>query len=102
MFLKIKFTNFDFEWQPGFWEGEFFDAFGKRHVIIDKIPIIFENFDEKNLPREGFLIPGKIKEIKDERVLFSTEDPYYITSKEGQTEFVVFKNQLNDKKLLLE
>ena len=101
MFLRITFTNFDLNTQPGFWEGEFLDAFGKKHVIIDKIPIIFEKYDEKNFPQEGFLIPGEIIERKGNRVLFSLCEPFYITSKEGETDFYVFEDQLNDKPLLL-
>ena len=103
MFLRIKFTSFNLEWQPGFWEGEFLDAFGKKHIIMNKIPMIFEdfNFDEEKLPQEGFFIPGEIKEIKENFVLFSTLNPYEIESKAGETEFYVFKNQLNDKALLL-
>lgn len=101
MYLKIEFIEFDLYEQPGYFKGVFFDAFGKKHIISDKIPVIFETLNESNLPKEGFFVPGEIETITGNLAVFNTSNPYGIETEDGETTFWVFLKQLQDRQTLI-
>ncbi len=101
MFLKFDISYLDLKSQPGFFEGFFYDAFGNKHIICDKIPIIFNKviIEENEVPKKGYFISGSIKEIKDKMILFKLDYPLETT--EDKNTFYVLKEQLRNKFTIL-
>lgn len=96
-YLKVKITKVINE-QPDFIVCTFIDANRTKWTIEEKIPVIFSEYiDLTDLPVEGFYVPGTILSVDNDRVLFSTLEPFRICSDEGETQFVVSINQISDK-----
>jgi hypothetical protein len=92
----------DDQHQPGWVECEFTDADGRRHILVDKIPIftldILDN--SSKYPRPA----GVACEIFDTRydllgrqlVSITIDRPYHVESTEKLAEFVVLATQLSE------
>jgi hypothetical protein len=98
--LKIKITNFISGDQPGFVECKFSDAWGKKHIVQDKVPIVTEKHLDADsyYPQDGFIACELLKERKDQdgRKIFTitTERPWAVDTIDGLMEFDVTEDQL--------
>jgi hypothetical protein len=88
----VRFT--DRNW-PGWVECEFVDAEGRRHLIIEKVPVVTaEDLDpDSEYPRPGTVRCEILKRYRNEReqqfVCISTDRPDGIESTGGLSEFTV-------------
>jgi hypothetical protein len=99
--LKVQIVRLVDDAQPGWVACEFGDAEGRRHTLIDKVPIFTGvMLDGTSVyPQSGEVACEILGEWKDARgrniVRISTDRPYGITSNEGLREFVVLSSQLS-------
>jgi len=95
--LKIKIVRFVDENQPGWVEGEFCDAQGQCHKVIDKIPVIADTdlWADSEYPASGSIGCEILERFRDEGgqelARITTRG---IESTAGLTEFTVFANLL--------
>ena len=99
--LYVQIVRFVDEQQPGWVECEFTDADGRRHKIVDKLPI-FTSADlraDSAYPQAGTMpceILGRWRDVSGkDLVRISTANPLDDVSAEGVSEFVVFADQLS-------
>jgi hypothetical protein len=96
--LVVSIVRFVDEAFPGWVEGEFADAAGGRHTIIDKVPIFTSELLEKNslYPRSGSISCEILTQWAGddgcESVRIITPG---IESTDGYSEFVVRSEQLS-------
>src|SRR5215212_1531471 len=104
--LPVTISRFADDDQPGWVECELSDAFGRRHVFIEKIPVVTEEevWRDSSYPRGGMFACEVISSWVDEKgrslSKIDTSRPWGIESKDGQAEFVVLTEALQtiDKK----
>ena len=95
--IIIKFISSD---QPGFVECQFIDAWNKKHVVQDKVPIVTDKYLDANseYPQNGFIACQLLRESKDAggRTIFAitTAKPWGVDTVEGLTEFDLTSEQL--------
>jgi hypothetical protein len=98
--IKIQIIKFISDDQPGFVECRFYDAFGKEHIVQDKIPIVTEKRLDANseYPQDGIIACEIVKEWKDTngRTIFTvdTAKPWGVDSIDGQIQFDLYGTQL--------
>lgn len=98
--LHVQIMEFIEEGQPGVVRAEFMDSEGRRHTLIDKVPI----FSSKPLdascayPTPGVTRCSVLARSRNsdgrEIVRISTTIPDFVESSEGLSEFVVLATQL--------
>jgi hypothetical protein len=99
--LAVQIIRFTEDGNPGWITCEFRDAEGRRHTLIDKVPIFTaEDLDaHSQYPRPGVARCEALSRWRDadgrERIRISTERPDAIESTEGLSEFVVLAKQLH-------
>ena len=99
--LAVEIVRYVRDDQPGWVACEFMDAEGRRHTIVDKVPVVSsEMLDASSqYPRPGFVGCTVLREWRDvngrDLARVSTETPRWIESTEGLTEFVVLSRQLS-------
>ena len=86
----------DYDYYPGWVECEFFDATGRRHQIVDKIPIFTEKLLE---PEDSYAQPGIVQcniisQFRDEENRELAKIVIEVESTEEITEFTVLSEQL--------
>lgn len=102
--LMVQIVRFAVNNQPGWVECEFVDAGGRRHSIIEKIPVVTaEDLDaDSEYPRPGTVRCEIIKRYRDEKgqelVCINTDRPICIESTEGLSEFTVPANLITSLK----
>lgn len=98
--LAVEISRFVDEQQPGFVECSLLDADGKKHLFIEKVPVV--SLEDLRANTE-YPKPGVVAcETQDEwidalgrtKVRVSTELPWHVESTEGETVFVVWAEQL--------
>lgn len=100
VYLKVKIVEIHDE-QPGFIKCILMDINQKKHIIEEKIPIVFTSeVDINKLSRIGFYIPGVVLKREMTHALISTLEPYGITSNMGTSKFQVRNNQINEKQTI--
>src|SRR5271165_85019 len=93
--LTLQIVRFVDEAQPGWVEGEFVDAQGLRHSLIDKIPIFTAEalWTDSKYPVAGGVGCEVLERYRDENgqevVRISTDKACCVESTKGLTEFVV-------------
>jgi hypothetical protein len=93
--MSVQIVRFVHSHQPGWVECEFDDAEGRRHTIMDNVPILtLENLDaDSRYPRPGivrcFVLNRYQNDKGEELVRIGTGKPDGIESKEGLSEFTV-------------
>ena len=100
--LHIQIVRFVDEHFPGFVAGEFADAQGHHHTIIDKVPVIgmTDLWSDSQYPQPGVANCEVLEHLQDaegrklSRITIAR--PWGLESVDGQTEFVVFDSQLTD------
>jgi len=104
--IKIKITRFVDDHQPGFVECKFNDAFGKEHIVIEKVPIVINEYLNENssYPQDGVIACIILKTWQDDKqrkiVTVTISEPIYNTSEERLTEFDLLEDQLTEYLLL--
>jgi hypothetical protein len=99
--LTLQIVRFVDEAYPGWVECEFQEADGRRHTLLDKVPVFTEMMlDETSAyPQMGTIRCEVLARWKDatgrELVRISTVNPDGIASTEELTEFVVFSSQVS-------
>ncbi len=98
--LKVKIVEYVDDSQPGWVRCTFEDAYEIEWSIIDKVPIVTDEYlDEKcNYPRNGIISCVIIEEnsTSNDVIKIDTSEPIFIQAANGEHEFFVFKNQLID------
>jgi hypothetical protein len=98
--LAVQIVRFVDPHQPGFVECEFTDVEGRRHTIMDKVPIFTDgDLDAQSAcPLPGAAPCEVLSSWKDERgrdlVRVTLARPAEIQSAEGLLEFTVLATQL--------
>jgi hypothetical protein len=99
--LSVQIVEYVDDCQPGIVRAEFVDSSGKRHSVIDKVPIFFVEYLDasSNYPTEGVVRCQELDRWHDsegnELVRISTHNPDYVDTTEGLSEFVVRTAQLS-------
>lgn len=103
--LKVEITRWVSFDQPWWVECVFLDAYGKRHVLHEKEPVIGSDLPpDKNA---DFPVAGEIaceieREWEDDKgrklVCINTDLPWHIASTEEQTKFIVVSSEVLQKK----
>lgn len=98
--VTISIERFLDEHPPGFVECALTDTFGKKHLFVEKVPVVtLENISsDSTYPRLG-LVACEIEAIwqdPDARPLvrINTARPWSVESVEGVSVFVVLKSQV--------
>ncbi len=97
----VVIVRFVDDYQPGIVAGEFVDAYGHQHTIIEKVPVLsVEILDaDSNYPCPGYARCVVLERWRDaserDLVRISTADPDSIETSEGLSEFVVRKTQIS-------
>jgi hypothetical protein len=98
--IKVSIDRFTDASQPGWVECTLVDAAGRRHVFVEKVPIVTAEdlWADSAYPREGFIactVMG-VDRAADGREIVSveTEQPLGIESTTGEVRFQVFRDQL--------
>ena len=93
--IKVQIVRYVDDNQPGWVECELFDADGRRHLFIEKVPVL--TLDDLR-PDSKYPVPGIIRcevlrnyrdEGGRELVHVRTEKPWGIESTEGLSEFIL-------------
>lgn len=98
--IKIKIIKITSDHQPGYVECTFYDAFNKKHIVQEKLPIVTEKHldAESNYPQDGIIAGEIIKESRnlkgDNIVTIDTSRPWGIDTIEGQSQFDVLEKQI--------
>jgi|HubBroStandDraft_2_1064218.scaffolds.fasta_scaffold383053_2 hypothetical protein len=99
--LLIQIVRFEDDHQPGWVAGEFVDAQGKVHTLIDKVPVLSdEDLNAASLyPRPGAVRIEVLSRSQDTHgrdvVCVTTSIPDGVESTEKVSEFCVFPAQLS-------
>src|ERR1700733_6083852 len=99
--LAVSLVRWVDDYQPGIVACEFVDAVGRRHTIIDKLPVFsVEDLDAcSEYPREGVARCSILDVWRDaqgqELFRISTVYPDSLESTDGLAEFVVPWNQVS-------
>src|SRR5688572_22766009 len=98
--IAVAIVRFMDEHQPGFVECEFNDAHGQLHVVVEKVLVVSTEDLRSNSP---YPCAGGIEctvesEYEDHAgrslVAVSTELPWHIESRTGQTSFELLSSQV--------
>jgi SnoaL-like domain len=97
--IKVKFTKFIDDWQPGWVEFEFLDAFGKLHIFNEKVPIVTAEYLDENsvYPQDGNVACEIIerKNVDGREIVKVDTDKYSLLETiKGETVFEIFVEQL--------
>jgi hypothetical protein len=102
--LALQIVRFVDDSQPGFVECEFVDAAGRRHTLLDKVPIFSHEFLDAHsvYPRPGTANCEVLAQWTDDQgrelARVSTARPFGIESREGLSEFIVLSDQVTAKR----
>jgi hypothetical protein len=98
--LAVEIVRFVDDYQPGIVVCELVDATGRRHTVIEKVPVV--SIQEPNAnseyPQPGVARCTVLSRWRDAReqnlIRISTAEPDGIESSEGLSEFVVLQTQI--------
>jgi hypothetical protein len=98
--LVIQIERFVADDQPGVVECSLIDAFGSRHIFVEKIPVVTAEdiWSDSSYPRTGGVRCQIERELTDRTgqalVQVDTELPDHVESAAGETCFVVRVDQV--------
>lgn len=98
--IKILITDFIDEHQPGFVKCKFYDALGKQHIVLEKIPVVTDKYLDINsaYPQDGVIACEVIEEgesLNGQKIFkINTANPWGVETIDGFTEFAVFEEQI--------
>jgi hypothetical protein len=99
--LAVKIVRFVDDHQPGWVASEFVDAEGRRHSVVDKVPVLgFDYLDASSkYPQSSSARCEVLERWRDglgrELARISLASPDGIETTEGLTEFVVLSTQIS-------
>ena len=99
-FIQVTINKFISNDQPGLVECSFTDAWGKLHLIQDKLPVFTELDIDANsqYPQKGVVGCEIIKKLEDQNgksvYTVDTSKPWDVSSIEGLTTFDLFETQI--------
>jgi hypothetical protein len=99
--IKVRIDKFISNDQPGFVECSFTDAWGKQHIVHEKVPVVtIKNLNANSIyPQEGIIACQVIKEWedKDGRLIITvdTASPWDIDTTEGLKQFDLLALQID-------
>lgn len=100
--LEVQIVRFVDSSQPGWVACEFEDAYGHRHILVDKVPIFSdEMLDDASRFPGGGVVRCEVMSISEDAqkrdvLRVSTQRPDGVESTEGLSEFVVFSSQVSN------
>ncbi len=100
MQLRVQIVRYVDDHFPGIVECEFEDAEGHAHTFVEKGPVVSDEWPgpEHTYPMRGIIRCEILEQWRDpdgrELVRVTTEQPDYVESKDGRTEFVVLSSQV--------
>jgi hypothetical protein len=98
--IKVQIVKFISDQQPGFVECRFTDAWGKEHIVQDKVPVVTDKYldADSEYPQDGIIACEIIKTWKDKDgralVTVTTAKPRGVDTTEGLTEFDLWDFQI--------
>jgi len=98
--LAVQIVKFFDDAQPSIVACEFSDASGRRHTLIDKVPIFSNELldSSSKYPQDGLVrceVLSRWRDNDDRELLrISIARPDSVESTEGLSEFVVFSSQV--------
>lgn len=98
--LLVTIVRWADDWQPGWVECHLMDAFDRRRVFIEKVPVVSreELHADTAYPRPGLiactLIERRIAPTGREVLVVDTATPWGIESTTGETRFEVHPTQV--------
>ncbi len=98
--LEVQIDRFVDEYQPGIVECSLIDGHGKKHLFIEKLPIVTDAdlWSDSLYPAPGAIACEIKREFEDPNgqtlLEVSTELPWHVESTEGETRFVVRASQV--------
>jgi len=101
-YIPITITAFSSADQPGWVDCQIIDTEGVLHQFVEKVPVVSEEdlWGDSTYPRDGIIACEVIEtgSADDGRLVtkITTSNPWGIESKTGDTEFVVYSDQLQD------
>lgn len=101
--IKVNITSFISDDNPGFVECRFSDAWGKEHIVHEKVPVVTtEELDaDSRYPANGVVGCEIVKEWTDTdgRTIFTvtTEKPWDIETVEGVAVFDILSDQIIER-----
>jgi hypothetical protein len=99
--LTVRIVRWADDWQPGWVECELVDAYGKRHLFLEKGPVVsaIPLTSDSTYPQYGTLgceiVSSKEDDQGREILVIDTTQPRAIESTSGETRFEVLRDQLN-------
>jgi hypothetical protein len=98
--IRVSIVRFVDAHQPGWVECRLIDATGQHHVFIEKVPIVsLEQLSTDTVyPRPGAIACRVIAEPADkaDAVTVDTDELWGVTSRDGRSQFDVFRQDLVD------
>ncbi|MCS3798755.1 hypothetical protein [Niastella sp. OAS944] len=100
--IKISIDKSISDHQPGFVECSFTDAWGKQHIVQEKIPVVADKYLDANshYPQEGGIDCEVLKKWEDQEgriiVTVDTVKPWDIDRIEGVQQFDLLELQIED------
>lgn len=98
--LKVKIIECVDDSQPGWVRCVFTDAYDVEWSVIDKVPIVTDEYlnEKSNYPQNGIIsciILGE-SAIDIDVIKIDTSKPIFVEAENGEQEFYIFKNQLTN------
>lgn len=101
--LTVQIVRWVDDYQPGIVACEFEDAEGRRHVIVEKLPVVSEAALDaaSRYPQTGAVRCEILARWRDGRgrelVRITTDHPDAVESTEGLSQFLIFASQLSEE-----
>ena len=98
--LRVQIVRYIEDYFPSIVECELADAVGRVHTFIEKGPVVSDEWPgpEDNYPMSGIIRCEILEQWHDsdgrDLVRITTEQPDYVETKDGVTEFVVLSSQV--------
>jgi hypothetical protein len=99
-YVRVQIIRYVDDYQPGWVECAFQDAWGREWMFIDKLPIFTEAYldEQSNYPQPGFIACEIIRTWRDdnkrELISIDTSRPWGIEATDGETQFDVLAEQI--------
>ena len=98
--LTIEIMRFVDSHQPGFVECSITDAWGSKHLFVEKVPMVTGDAlsESSSYPQRGMVACEVLRRWRDphnrEIATVDTDKPWGIESNDGQTQFEVLVSAL--------
>jgi hypothetical protein len=100
--IDIEIIQFVDNHQPGFVECSLIDAWGAKHLFVEKVPVVTREAlgESSSYPQRGVVACDVIRRWRDtddrELATVATNKPWGVESNNGQTQFDVLVSTLSE------